>query len=195
MLALAYKRVTRMNGIEVLFRIQLRFSVPVIQCVTRLVKTDPLDRWPVSLSRVGSSSRSGVWGPHLPPASIAAEGVRLGVMEELEESLDQSQVSEDSVIGMTVFGEQMLQFSDPSHYRVDERTAGSGLAFLATRARDDQPVGNAPSSSPLKFWMSRESGKTNVGPKWLVGTGLAALYTSLKARHDLLGNVAVNFLV
>ena len=42
--------------------------------------------------------------------------------------------------------------------------------------------------------MSRESGKTNVGPKWLVGAGLAALYTSLKARHDLLGNVAVNLL-
>ena len=140
-----------MNGIAVLFRIQLRISVRVIQCVTRLVKTDPPDRWPFSLSRVGSSSRSGVWGPHLPPASIAAEGVRLGVMEELEESVDQSQVSEDSVIGMTVFGEQMLQLSDPSHYRVDERTAGSGLAFLATRARDDQPVGNAPPLRRLSF--------------------------------------------
>ena len=42
--------------------------------------------------------------------------------------------------------------------------------------------------------MSRESGKTNVGPKWIVGAGLAALYTSLKARHDLWCNVAVNFL-
>ena len=56
-LALACKRVTRMNGIAVLFRIQLRFSVRVIQCVTRLVKMDPPDCWPFSLSRVGSSCR------------------------------------------------------------------------------------------------------------------------------------------
>ena len=39
--------------------------------------------------------------------------------------------------------------------------------------------------------MLRESGKTNVGFNWLVGAGLAALYTSLKARHDLLGDVTV----
>ena len=35
--------------------------------------------------------------------------------KSFEESLDQSQVSEDSVMGMTVFGGQMLQLSDPSY--------------------------------------------------------------------------------
>ena len=55
------------------------------------------------------------------------------------------------MIGMTVFGEQMLQVSDPAHYPVDERAAGSGLAFLATRAREDQLVGNAPPLRRLSF--------------------------------------------
>ena len=108
-------------------------------------------------------------GSHLPPASIAAEGVRLGVMEELEESLDQSQVSEDSVIGMTEFGEQMLQLSDPSHYRVDERTAGSGLAFLAMRARDDQPVGNAPLLRRLSFGCRGSLERPKWDPNGLLG--------------------------
>ena len=34
--------------------------------------------------------------------------------------------------------------------------------------------------------------KSNLGPKWLVGAGVAAVYVSLKARNDLVGNVTVD---